>query len=353
MEGQEGVKLFLGGLSWDTTEDALREYFSSFGEISEVLVMRERQTNKPRGFGFVTFRDSSAADRAVGASHTIDGRQVEAKRATPQGQTLQSKGSESTARTKKIFVGGLAPSVEEGEFRSYFEAYGKVVDAVVMYDRDTRRPRGFGFITFENESSVDAVMKKQHTLGDKTVEIKRAEPKQSSSSRGAPSSGSGYGSGYGNDYGSRQSYGSSRSGSYVQRSSDSRGTGYGSGGGYGAGYGGGYGSGNSDRAGYAGAAYADTVANYGAGFGGGAFPSRLPSSYGGGTAGAGFGGAYGTAYDAYSGFADGAAAGAASAYGRYGAFDTPEAYGGGATGSSGGPYNRYSSQRADRSYRPY
>mmetsp|Transcript_7339 Transcript_7339/g.12553 ORF Transcript_7339/g.12553 Transcript_7339/m.12553 type:complete len:354 (+) Transcript_7339:65-1126(+) len=353
MEGQEGVKLFLGGLSWDTTEDALREYFSSFGEISEVLVMRERQTNKPRGFGFVTFRDSSAADRAVGASHTIDGRQVEAKRATPQGQTPQSKGSEPTAKTKKIFVGGLAPSVEEGEFRSYFEAYGKVVDAVVMYDRDTRRPRGFGFITFENESSVDAVMKKQHTLGDKTVEIKRAEPKQSSSSRSAPSSGNGYGSGYDGGYSSRPSY-SSRSGSYVRGSSDSRGSGgYGSGGGYGAGYGGGYGSGNSDRAGYAGAAYADTVANYGAGFGGGAFPSRLPSSYGGGTAGAGFGGAYGTAYDAYSGFADGAAAGAASAYGRYGAFDTPEAYGGGATGSSGGPYNRYSSQRADRSYRPY
>ena len=53
--------------------------------------------------------------------------------------------------TKKIFVGGLAPSVTEADFRLYFDKYGVIRDAVVMFDRQTQRSRGFGFITFENE----------------------------------------------------------------------------------------------------------------------------------------------------------------------------------------------------------
>jgi RNA-binding protein Musashi len=53
--------------------------------------------------------------------------------------------------SKKIFVGGLAPSVGDQDFRQYFEEFGKITDAVVMIDRDTQRSRGFGFVTFEEE----------------------------------------------------------------------------------------------------------------------------------------------------------------------------------------------------------
>ena len=58
--------------------------------------------------------------------------------------------------TKKIFVGGLAPSVTEADFRLYFDKYGVIRDAVVMFDRQTQRSRGFGFITFENEVGARA-----------------------------------------------------------------------------------------------------------------------------------------------------------------------------------------------------
>lgn len=60
-------------------------------------------------------------------------------------------GGGSYSESKKIFVGGLAPSVTEQDFRSYFEEFGKTTDAVVMIDRDTQRSRGFGFVTFEEE----------------------------------------------------------------------------------------------------------------------------------------------------------------------------------------------------------
>lgn len=53
--------------------------------------------------------------------------------------------------SKKIFVGGLAPTVTEQDFRRYFQEFGRTTDAVVMMDRDTQRSRGFGFVTFEEE----------------------------------------------------------------------------------------------------------------------------------------------------------------------------------------------------------
>ena len=55
-------------------------------------------------------------------------------------------------------MGGLAPTVDELAFRQYFEQFGAVEDAVVMYDHDTKRPRGFGFITFVLEDTVDQVL---------------------------------------------------------------------------------------------------------------------------------------------------------------------------------------------------
>ena len=50
-------KLFIGGLSWQTTADGLRAYFSNFGEIQDVNLMIDKRSNQPRGFAFVTFKD--------------------------------------------------------------------------------------------------------------------------------------------------------------------------------------------------------------------------------------------------------------------------------------------------------
>jgi RNA recognition motif-containing protein len=81
-------------------------------------------------------------------------------------------------RTKKIFVGGLPHSTTDSEFRSYFEPFGTITDAQVMTDRETGRPRGFGFVSFDSEAVVDTIMTLQHEIGGKVVELKRAEPKR-------------------------------------------------------------------------------------------------------------------------------------------------------------------------------
>lgn len=82
--------------------------------------------------------------------------------------------------SRKIFVGGLNPEVTENEFREYFSKFGGVKDAVIMFDRNTNRSRGFGFVTFEDEAGVEAVIQtKEHELAGKWMDVKRAEPRDS------------------------------------------------------------------------------------------------------------------------------------------------------------------------------
>ncbi|KAK3031993.1 hypothetical protein RJ639_036198 [Escallonia herrerae] len=179
-------KLFIGGISWDTNEERLKEYFSTYGEVLEAVIMKDRTTGRARGFGFIVFADPNVAERVIQEKHNIDGRLVEAKKAVPRDdQTTLSRnsgsvqGSPGPGRTRKIFVGGLASTVTESDFKRYFEQFGTITDVVVMYDHNTQRPRGFGFITYDSEDAVDRVLLKTfHELNGKMVEVKRAVPKE-------------------------------------------------------------------------------------------------------------------------------------------------------------------------------
>ena len=73
-----GKKLFVGSLSWDTNDEGLNAAFSPFGEISEAIVISDRYTGRSRGFGFVTFNDDEAADKAIEALNgtELDGRTI-------------------------------------------------------------------------------------------------------------------------------------------------------------------------------------------------------------------------------------------------------------------------------------
>lgn len=219
MDSDQG-KLFIGGISWETDEDKMKQYFSNYGEVLQTVIMRDKLTGKPRGFGFVVFADPSVLETVLNDKHTIDGRTVEAKRAMSReeqqttnrfGNSFSNRmgGGGGNTRTKKIFVGGLPPNLSEEEFRSYFQTYGNVTDVVVMFDQTTQRPRGFGFISFDEEEAVERVLHKTfHELNGKNVEVKRALPKDANSNNasGGRSGGSGsyqsYGGGPGANSGS-------------------------------------------------------------------------------------------------------------------------------------------------------
>lgn len=256
-----GTKLFIGGLSYETTDESLRQYFAKFGNIASAVVIRDQDTNRSRGFGFVTFTDPESAQNVLSnqsnQSHVVDGRRVESKLAVPRRKTdsfnddladitpptptmsqktavsimngnasnpvnnslaratptpsstrssptLFSPNTTTTSTTatgqsgasvspppgsdiiaNKIFVGGLRYATTHETLRKYFEEFGEVETAQVIFNRDTKKSRGFGFVVFRDPVSVQRVLDMQSDrppmIEGKVVEIKTCIARQDTS----------------------------------------------------------------------------------------------------------------------------------------------------------------------------
>jgi len=80
-------KLFIGGLAWHTDENALRQKFEEFGAVEEAVVVKDRDTGRSRGFGFVRYTQEADAEAAITAMNNIefDGRTIRVDKASERG----------------------------------------------------------------------------------------------------------------------------------------------------------------------------------------------------------------------------------------------------------------------------
>ncbi|GBG92265.1 hypothetical protein CBR_g55034 [Chara braunii] len=186
-------KLVVLGLPWETNTEALKQYMSKFGDLDDVVVMKDRATGRSRGFGYVTFSNATDAEKVVQMKHELGGRNMEVKVATPK-EEMKSAVKQGITR---IFVARIPHSIDDDSFRAYFEKYGNVTDAYMPKDHTSKQHRGIGFITFDNPEAVDKVMKEIHELGGQPVAIDRAQSKEESYGRWGPGMGLGMGLGMG------------------------------------------------------------------------------------------------------------------------------------------------------------
>merc|ERR1719278_2093023 len=167
--------MLIGGLSWQTTPESVREYFSQFGDVAEVMVMKDPATRRSRGFGFITFSNPGSVNKVLSyPAHQLDGKLIEPKVAVPR-----KSNPKLVMRTKKIFVGGLSATTSLEDIKAYFEQFSKVKESMLAYDKVTNRHRGFGFVTFDNEDVVDKICEIHfHEINGKMVESMKALPKE-------------------------------------------------------------------------------------------------------------------------------------------------------------------------------
>ncbi|XP_043474269.1 RNA-binding protein squid isoform X2 [Leptopilina heterotoma] len=256
-ESQEDRKLFVGALSWETTDKELREYFSKYGDIESINVKTDPNTGRSRGFAFIVFAKAESLDKIMSAGdHMINNKKVDPKKAK--------------ARHGKIFVGGLSTELSDDDIKNFFGQFGTIVEVEMPFDKTKNQRKGFCFITFESEQVVNKLLKTpKQTINGKEVDVKKATPKLDG--MGGMRGGMMRGRGARGGRGGRGGFQGGWQGGY--------------GGGYGGGYQGGYGGGYDNYGGYD--YYAD-----GYGYGGGSYDGGYAGGRGGarGKGGAGFAG---------------------------------------------------------------
>lgn len=182
-------KLFVGGLSRNTTENELREHFGKFGEIESVSVKIDPYTGVSRGFAFMVFTNPKTIDKLLASGeHYINKRKVDPKRVSKK------------AQHGKIFVGGLTPEITDDDIKTYFGQYGTIVELQAPFDKTKNQRKGFCFITFESRDVVYKLLKTpKQKINGKEVDVKKVKVNPDPRSQGywGPGFGYGYGGGYG------------------------------------------------------------------------------------------------------------------------------------------------------------
>ena len=116
----------------------------------------------------MTYASSQSVDESQkNRPHKIDNRSIQPKRAVPR-DLISEPNSEASVR--KIFVSGLKDDITEEDMRCYFEQFGVITDILVVLDKETKKPRGFGFVEFDDYDPVDKlIMDTHHEINGKRV----------------------------------------------------------------------------------------------------------------------------------------------------------------------------------------
>ena len=199
----------------DTNEDRLRQVFGEFGPVTDVFLPSDRNTGRPRGFGFVTMGTRPAAESAIAKmdQSQLDGRTVRVNESKPRGEGPADRergfgpggmgGFNSSGRPEvKLYVGNLSFDTPEETVRKLFEDQGQVVDCFLPTDRDTGRVRGFAFVTMVSADAEKACRNLNgYELDGRPLRVNEAQPKGMGG--GPRGGGGGFGGG---GYGGRGGY---------------------------------------------------------------------------------------------------------------------------------------------------
>ncbi|XP_028855268.1 TAR DNA-binding protein 43 isoform X1 [Denticeps clupeoides] len=207
---QKTSDLIVLGLPWKTSEQDLKDYFSTFGEVIMVQVKRDVKTGHSKGFGFVRFTDYETQTKVMSQRHMIDGRWCDCK--LPNSKAFSptdvffglQAGPDEPMRSRKVFVGRCTEDMTADDLRQFFMQYGEVTDVFIP------KPfRAFAFVTFADDQVAQALCGEDLIIKGVSVHISNAEPKHNNSRQMMERR---FGNGFGGQaFGSSRSLGSSSS----------------------------------------------------------------------------------------------------------------------------------------------
>ncbi|TVU04569.1 hypothetical protein EJB05_47685 [Eragrostis curvula] len=156
VEPPEEAKIYVGNLPYDIDSEGLAQLFEQAGVVEVAEVIYNRETGQSRGFGFVTMSTVEEADKAIEMfnRYDISGRFLNVNRASPRGSRAE-RAPRQYASAFRAYVGNLPWQADDSRLTQLFSEHGEVVNATVVYDRETGRSRGFGFVTMASKEELE------------------------------------------------------------------------------------------------------------------------------------------------------------------------------------------------------
>ncbi|KAL9679239.1 hypothetical protein QQ045_017095 [Rhodiola kirilowii] len=155
-------KIFVHGLSWDSTRETLIEAFQQYGQIEECSAVLDRSTGKCKGYGFVLFKTRKGAAKALEQpSKMIKNRMTHCQLAS-LGATAQSAGADNLAR--KIYVANVHGDVDKEKLRDFFAKFGEIEAGPVGFDVNTGKSRGYALFVYRREEDARKVLEEPYKM---------------------------------------------------------------------------------------------------------------------------------------------------------------------------------------------
>ncbi|GKB19428.1 heterogeneous nuclear ribonucleoprotein Q [Tanacetum coccineum] len=139
-----GSEIFIGGLSKDVAEEDLSELCEPFGDVVEVRLVKNKDTNESKGFAFVAYKTTDVAQKAIKELHSKE----------YKGRTLRCSLSETKYR---LFIGNVPKAWTEDEFRKVIDDTGPGAELIELIKdpQNPQRNRGFAFVEYYNNACAD------------------------------------------------------------------------------------------------------------------------------------------------------------------------------------------------------
>jgi len=176
-------EIYVSNASFDTTKDRFIEFFKDCGVVEEVTIPTLYSTGKPKGFAFVRFATTEARNKALEKNGmTLDNRSLGIRENKGRAQRAERNVEKrSTGLSSKppgcttIYVGNLPWATNEDDLAGYFEDCGEIKSKRIVRQSWTKRSRGFGYVEFVEEASVDTAVQKQLTVDGRDLRLDYAE----------------------------------------------------------------------------------------------------------------------------------------------------------------------------------
>ncbi|KAI9250465.1 hypothetical protein BDA99DRAFT_411348, partial [Phascolomyces articulosus] len=169
--------LYVGNLDPRVTDAMLREIFSVAGHVKSVKVIPDKNfSHGGCNYGFIEFIDHRTAEQAL---LTMSGRPIFSSEIKVNWAAQGSTQKDDTSKDYHIFIGDLCPEVSDDVLAKAFGLFNSMSDARVMWDMNTGKSRGFGFVAFKNKAHAEQAIATMNgeRLGSRAIRVNWANQK--------------------------------------------------------------------------------------------------------------------------------------------------------------------------------